>query len=148
MLKRRLFTPGPVPVPDRVRLAMAQPMIHHRAADFLPVFRACRSGLQRIYQTAEPVAIFAASGTGAMEAAVSNLLSPGDHALVVRGGKFGERWAEICDAFGVRTTCIDVEWGQAVEPARVEEALDQQPDIRAVYVTASDTSTAVRHPVK
>ena len=148
MLKRRLFTPGPVPVPDRVRLAMAQPMIHHRAADFLPVFRACRTGLQRIFQTAEPVAIFAASGTGAMEAAVSNLLSPGDHALVVRGGKFGERWAEICDAFGVRTTCIDVEWGRAVDPARVAEALDADPDIRAVYVQASETSTAVQHPVK
>jgi aspartate aminotransferase-like enzyme len=98
MLKRRLFTPGPVPVPDRVRLAMAQPIIHHRAADFIPVFETCRTGLQRIFLTESPVLIFASSGTGAMDAAVSNLLSPGDHALVVRGGKFGERWAEICEA--------------------------------------------------
>ena len=148
MLKRRLFTPGPVPVPDRVRLAMAQPVINHRAADFLPVFERCRRGLQRVFQTECPVVIFSASGTGAMDAAVSNLLSPGDHALVVRGGKFGERWAEICDGYGVKTTCIDVEWGRAVDPAAVARALDANPDISAVYMTASETSTAVRHPVK
>lgn len=148
MLKRRLFTPGPVPVPDRVRLAMAQPILHHRAADFIPLFQACRQGLQRIVQTESPVLIFASSGTGAMDAAVSNLLSPGDHALVVRGGKFGERWAEICQAYGVRTTCIDVEWGRAVDPADVERALDENPDISAVYVQGSETSTAVRHPVR
>ena len=148
MLKRRLFTPGPVPVPDRVRLAMAQPIINHRAKDFLPLFEACRKGLQRCFQTRSPVVIFAASGTGAMEAAVSNVLSPGDHALVVRGGKFGERWAEICEAYGVRTTCIDVEWGRAVEPARVEQALAQHPDVKAVYLQASETSTGVCHPVR
>ena len=148
MLKRRLFTPGPVPVPDRVRAAMAQPVINHRAPDFLPVFRACASGLQRIFQTEQPVLLFAASGTGAMDASVSNLLSPGDHALVVRGGKFGERWDEICRAYGVRTTCIDVEWGRAVDPADVAAALAAHPDVRAVYLQASETSTAVRHPVR
>jgi len=148
MLKRRLFTPGPVPVPERVLLAMAQPIINHRAPDFLPVFQRCKTGLQRIFQTQEPVLILAASGTGAMDAAVSNLLSPGDHALVVRGGKFGERWAEICEAYGVRTTCLDVEWGRAVDPKAVEAALDANPDVKAVYLQASETSTAVRHPVK
>jgi aspartate aminotransferase-like enzyme len=148
MLKRRLFTPGPVPVPDRVRLAMAQPIVHHRAADFIPIFERCRVGLQRIFQTEQPVAMFAASGTGAMDAAVSNVLSPGDHALVVRGGKFGERWAEICEAYGVRTTCIDVEWGRGVDPAEVERQLERNPDIKAVYLQASETSTAARHPVK
>ena len=148
MLKRRLFTPGPVPVPDRVRLAMAPEIVHHRAADFLPIMQRCKAGLRRVFQTEEAVLIFAASGTGAMDAAVSNLLSPGDHALVVRGGKFGERWAEICQAYGVRTTCLDVEWGRAVDPDDVRAALDASPDIRAVYVTASETSTGVRHPVK
>jgi aspartate aminotransferase-like enzyme len=148
MLKRRLFTPGPVPVPDRVRLAMAQPIINHRAADFLPVFRACREGLQRMFQTESPVLLFAASGTGAMDAAVSNLLSPDDHALVIRGGKFGERWGEICEAYGVRTTYIDVEWGKAVDPADVAAALEANPDIRAVYLQPSETSTAARHPVR
>jgi aspartate aminotransferase-like enzyme len=112
MLKRRLFTPGPVPVPERVLLAMAQPVINHRAPDFLPVFQRCKTGLQRMFQTEQPVLLFTASGTGAMDAAVSNLLSPGDHALVIQGGKFGERWVEICDAYGVRTTTIDVEWGR------------------------------------
>jgi aspartate aminotransferase-like enzyme len=148
MLKRRLFTPGPVPVPDRVRLAMAQPMIHHRAADFLPIFAACRQGLQRVFQTEQPVAILASSGTGAMDAAVANLLSPGEHALVVRGGKFGERWAEICEAYGVRATCIDVEWGRGVEPAEVERALAAHPDVAAVLLQASETSTGARHPVR
>lgn len=148
MLKRRLFTPGPVPVPDRVRLAMAAPIVHHRAADFIPIFQACRTGLQRIFQTEQPVLIFAASGTGAMDASVSNLLSPGDHALVVRGGKFGERWGEICDGYGVRTTCIDVPWGEGVDPAAVERALDENPDIKAVFLQASETSTASCHPVK
>jgi aspartate aminotransferase-like enzyme len=148
MLKRRLFTPGPVPVPERVLLAMAQPVINHRAPDFLPVFAQCKRGLQRLFQTESPVLLFAASGTGAMDAAVSNLLSPGDHALVVRGGKFGERWQEICEAYGVRTTCIDVTWGQAVDPGAVAAALDANPEIRAVYLQASETSTAVRHPVR
>jgi aspartate aminotransferase-like enzyme len=148
MLKRRLFTPGPVPVPERVRLAMSPEIIHHRNPDFIPVFQRCKEGLRRIYQTEQPVVLFTASGTGAMDAAVSNLLSPGDHALVVRGGKFGERWGEICQAYGVRTTALDVEWGQAVDPARVREALAQNDDIVAVYVTASETSTGVRHPVK
>ncbi len=148
MLKRRLFTPGPVPVPDRVRLAMAEPIVHHRAADFVPIFNACRTGLQRIFQTEEPVVIFASSGTGAMDASVSNLLSPGDHALVVRGGKFGERWGEICERYGVRTTCIDVPWGEGVDPAAVDQALDANPDIKAVYLQASETSTASRHPVQ
>jgi aspartate aminotransferase-like enzyme len=148
MLKRRLFTPGPVPVPDRVRLAMAQPIIHHRAADFIPVFQKCKAGLQRVFQTESPVLIFASSGTGAMDAAVSNLLSPGDRALVVRGGKFGERWAEICEAYGVHATCIDVPWGQGVDPAELERALEADPEIRAVYLQASETSTASRHPVR
>ena len=148
MLKRRLFTPGPVPVPDAVRLAMAKPIINHRAADFIPVFQKCKTGLQRIFQTEQPVLIFAASGTGAMDAAVSNLLSPGDRALVVRGGKFGERWAEICQAYGVEATCIDVPWGQAVDPAQVERALEADPEIKAVYLQASETSTAVCHPVR
>jgi aspartate aminotransferase-like enzyme len=127
---------------------MAQPIINHRAADFLPVFERCRKGLQRVFQTECPVAIFAASGTGAMDVAVSNLLSPGDHVLVIRGGKFGERWGEICEAYGIVTTCIDVEWGQAVRPVDVATALEASPEIRAVYMTASETSTAVRHPVK
>ena len=148
MLKRRLFTPGPVPVPDRVRLAMAAPILHHRQADFLPLFETCRRGLQRIFQTDEPVLILSSSGTGAMESAVSNFLSSGDRALVIRGGKFGERWAEICEAYGVAVTAIDVPWGQGADPAEVARALDADPEIKAVYLQASETSTAACHPVR
>lgn len=101
-----------------------------------------------MFQTEEDVLILASSGTGAMEAAVSNFLSPGDCALVVRGGKFGERWAEICEAFGVKTICIDVTWGEGVDPAEVERALRDHPEIRAVYLQASETSTAACHPVR
>ena len=143
MLKRRLFTPGPVPVPERVLLAMAQPVIHHRAPDFLPVFAACKRGLQRLFQTECPVLILAASGTGAMDAAVSNLLSPGDHALVIRGGKFGERWQEICEAYGVRTTCIDVDVGPGRRAGRGRAPRSTPtPTSRRVFVQASETSTA------
>lgn len=148
MLKRRLFTPGPVPVPDRVRLAMAAPILHHRQADFLPLFETCRLGLQRIFQTKEPVLILASSGTGAMESGVSNFLSPGDRALVIRGGKFGERWAEICEAYGVAITAIDVPWGEGADPDEVARVLDADPEIKAVYLQASETSTAACHPVR
>ena len=147
MLKRRLFTPGPVPVPERVLLAMAHPVINHRAPDFLPVFAQCKRGLQRLFQTESPVLLFAASGTGAMDAAVSNLLSPGDHALVIRGGKFGERWQEICEAYGVRTTCIDVTWGQAVVRPRSLPRSTRPPHQGGVPASLGD-DTAVRHPVR
>jgi aspartate aminotransferase-like enzyme len=94
------------------------------------------------------VLILSSSGTGAMDAAVANTLSPGDHALVVRGGKFGERWAEICERYGIRTTCLDVEWGRGIDPAEVRRALDASPDVCAVFVTASETSTGASHPLR
>lgn len=147
-MKKYLFTPGPTPVPEEVLLAMAGPILHHRAADFIPLFEEVRKNLKWLYQTEQDVFLFASSGTGAMEAAVSNLLRKGDHALVVRGGKFGERWAEICEAYGVQVTNIDVEWGQAVDPNAIEDALKKNSDIRAVYVQASETSTGVAHPVE
>ncbi len=146
--KPHLFAPGPTPVPTRTLLAMAQPILHHRAPEFEAVMAEVREGLKWLFQTKEEVLIFAASGTGAMEASVSNLLSPGDRALVVRGGNFGERWASICEAYGIATTNIDVEWGKAVRPAAVKAALDADPSIRAVYMTASETSTGVKHPTR
>jgi aspartate aminotransferase-like enzyme len=129
-----------------VLLAMAQPVINHRRARLPARVRGVQARLQRLFQTECPVLIFAASGTGAMDASVSNLLSPGDHALVINGGKFGERWQEICEAYGVRTTTIDVAWGKAVDPAAVAAALDAHPDIKAVFVQASETSTGGAPP--
>src|SRR5574342_92708 len=101
MKKYYLMAPGPTPVPSSVLLAMAQPMIHHRTPAYEALFVEVRAGLQRLFQTAEDVIPFVSSGTGAMEAAVANTLSPGDRALVLRAGKFGERWEEICRAYGV-----------------------------------------------
>ncbi len=148
MKKTLLLTPGPTPVPEDVLEALSRPMIHHRHEPFKAVLSDVREDLKYLFQTREEVLIFAASGTGAMEGAVSNLLCRGDTAIVVRGGKFGERWGEICEAYGVKFIPIDVEWGQAVDPARVQEALDKAPEAKAVYMQASETSTAVRHPVK
>jgi aspartate aminotransferase-like enzyme len=148
MPKYRLFTPGPVAVPERVREAMARTLIHHRAPAFLPVLKEVRANLKRVFQTERDVLLLASSGTGAMEAAVANLFSPGDRVVVVRGGKFGERWAEICDAFGVEAVCVDVEWGCAVGPSEVAAAFESAPDARALLVQASETSTGAYHPIR
>lgn len=147
-MKRYLFTPGPTPVPPEVLLEMAHPIIHHRTAAYSDIFQDVREGLKYVFQTRNEVLVLASSGTGAMEAAVTNLLCKGDRVLVVRGGKFGERWAEICTAYGVEPVNIDVEWGRAVDPVVVERALTDQPDIKAVLLQASETSTGVMQPVR
>ena len=148
MPKYRLLAPGPVPVPERVLQAMARPVLHHRAPEFIPVFEAVRADLKRVFQTEEEVLILASSGTGAMEAAVSNFVSPGDRPVVVLGGKFGERWAELCTAYGAAPECVDVEWGQAVTPEAVREAFERVPEARCLFVQASETSTGVYHPIR
>jgi len=147
MLKRYLLAPGPTPVPPEALLAMAAPIIHHRTPQFSDLFRRAADRSRDLFGTREPVLMLASSGTGAMEAAVTNTLSPGDHVAIVNAGKFGERWVEICRSFGVRVTSVDVEWGRAVEPAAVAAVLAANPDLRAVLVQASETSTAVLHPV-
>jgi aspartate aminotransferase-like enzyme len=148
MIKKQLFSPGPTPVPERVLLAMAGPVMHHRDPGYEVLFQEVREGLKYVFQTKQEVLVLASSGTGAMEAAVCNTLSRGDEALVVRGGKFGERWGEICEAYGVKVTPIDVTWGQAVDPGLIKKALDAKPSIKAVLVQASETSTGVMHPIK
>jgi aspartate aminotransferase-like enzyme len=102
-----------------------------------------RDGLKSLFQTTEEVLLFTASGTGGMEAAVVNTLSPGEKVLVIRGGKFGERWGEICQAYGINFTPIDVPYGKAVDPALVATALEKDPKISAVFTTHSETSTGV-----
>ena len=148
MLKRYLLAPGPTPVPPEVLLAMARPMIHHRAPEFDKLFGEVREDLKWLFQTRNDVLILAASGTGGMEGAVSNFLSPGDKAITVNGGKFGERWTKLCKTFGAQVTELKVEWGHAVDPQAVADALKKDPSIKAVYVQASETSTAVAHDVK
>jgi len=148
MEKKYLFSPGPTMLPPEVLLKMAEPIIHHREPEFEKIFAEVREGLKYLFQTKNEVLIFTSSGTGAMEGAVSNILSRGDKALVIRGGKFGERWGEICKAYGIEFIPIDVEWGKAVDPDRMEKALKSDPSIRAVYTQASETSTGVRHPIR
>jgi aspartate aminotransferase-like enzyme len=148
MEKKYLFSPGPTMLPPEVLLKMAEPIMHHREPEFEKIFAEIRQGLKYLFQTKNEVMTFTSSGTGAMEGAVSNLLSKGDKALVVRGGKFGERWGEICKAYGIEFIPIDVEWGQAVDPAKIQEILKSDPSIRAVYTQASETSTGVKHPIK
>jgi aspartate aminotransferase-like enzyme len=147
-LKSYLLTPGPTPVPERVQLAMARPILHHRAPAFEKLFAEVRDGLRWVFQTKQDVLVLAASGTGAMEGSVTNFLRRGDKVVVVDGGKFGERWWKICQAYGIDPVVVRVPWGKAVDPAQVERALADNPGARAVYVQASESSTGVAHPVK
>jgi len=148
MQKKYLLAPGPTPVPPEALLAMAMPMIHHRAPDFLPVLDAAKKGLQWLYQTKNDVLILCSTGTGGMVGAVNNFLNPGDDVLVINGGKFGERWTKICQAYGMKVEEIAVEWGYAIKPELVEASLKKNPKIKAVFVQANETSTGVYHDVK
>ena len=148
MFKYYLFTPGPTPVPPKTSLAMAAPIIHHRSPQFATVLAEVKENLKYLFQTQNDVLILASSGTGGMEGAVTNTLSPGDKALVVRAGKFGERWAEICKAYGVEVLNIDVEWGRCVKAEQIAHGLDKNPEIKAVFVQAHETSTGVKFPLK
>ncbi|MFZ1057826.1 MAG: alanine--glyoxylate aminotransferase family protein [Candidatus Rokuibacteriota bacterium] len=148
MKKYYLMAPGPTPVPNQILLAMARPIIHHRTPEYEALFAEVREGLKWLVQTTQETIILAASGTGAMEAAVTNTLSPGDKALVVRAGKFGERWAEICAAYGVEVVALDAPFGHTVPPDRVADALKKTPGIRAVLCQHSETSTGVLHDVR
>ena len=148
MQKKYLLAPGPTPVPPEALLAMAMPIIHHRAPDFLPVLDSAKKGLQWLYQTKNDVLILCSTGTGGMEGSVTNFLSPGDDVLVINGGKFGERWTKICQAYGMKVEELIVEWGYAAKAEQVEAALKKNPKIKAVFVQANETSTGVYHDVK
>jgi|SRR5208283_1810925 len=148
MLKRYLLAPGPTPVPSEILLSMAMPMIHHRSSDFLPIIESAKKGLQWLYQTKNDVLILCSTGTGGMVGAVNNFFNPGDKVLVINGGKFGERWTKICQAYGLIVSEIIVEWGYSVKIDVVEAALKKDSDIKAVFVQACETSTGVYHDIK
>jgi len=148
MIKHYLLSPGPTPVPNEVALAMSATMIHHRTPQFNHIFDQVRQGLKKLFGTKNDVLILASSGTGAMEASVANLFSPGDKVLVINGGKFGERWLNIANAFGLSPIELEVEWGQAVKVDTVEKQMKAHPDLKGVMIQASETSTTVLHPVK
>ena len=146
--KQRLLTPGPTPLPEDVRLAMAQDMIHHRKPAFKEIMGDIQQGLQHLFGTSQPVIPLTSSGTGAMTAAVTNLFKPGDTVLVIEGGKFGERWSDIADAHGLEMVILPVNWGETVKVIDVLNSLDRWPAIKGVLIQASETSTGVLHPIQ
>jgi len=148
MEKWRLLAPGPTPVPQDVLNEMALPIIHHRAPNYKAIFKKVAEDLKYVFQTENDVIVFASSGTGAMEASVANCFCKNDKVLVIRGGKFGERWGEISEAYGLNPVYIDVKWGTAVKVDDVKDALKSNPDIKGILVQASETSTGVKHPIK
>ncbi len=143
--KLMLMIPGPTPVPENVLLAMAKHPIGHRSGDFSDIMAEVTENLKWLHQTQNDLLILAASGTGAMEAGIINFLSPGDRVLVGCNGKFGDRWAEVCDAYGLKTEKITAEWGKPLDPEQFRAVLEADKDktIRAVIITHSETSTGV-----
>ena len=141
MKKLRLFTPGPTMVPEEIMLEMAQPMQHHRTAWYRDMHKELHGLLQYLFQTKAMCLTFTGSGTSAMEGAIVGCCPPGHKALVYRNGKFAERWAKVCAAFGIDHTAVDVEWGHGVKVDDVKKAMDADPKLDTVIVVHSETST-------
>lgn len=148
MKKHYLLTPGPTPIPPEVAIKSALPILHHRTSEFGEIFEKVVEGLKWVFQTKNDVFVMASSGTGAMESAVVNLLSPNDKVLVASCGVFGNRWAKICQAYGLEPILIEEEWGKAVVSAKVQEAINKNPDIKVVFTTHTETSTGTLNDLK
>lgn len=146
--KNYLLTPGPSPVPPEVLSRMAEPIIHHRTPQYQEIFKEVCEGLKFVFKTSKPVYTFTSSGTGAMESAIVNFLSPGDKVITVDAGKFGERWGKMAAAFGLDAKVIKIEYGKPVEPRQIEEALKAEPKTKAVYTTLCETSTGTAMDIK
>ena len=143
-----LLTPGPTPLPPQVREALGRSIQHHRTGQYRQLFARVVQNLKTVMQTSQTVCCLISSGTGAMEAAVVNLLSPGDEAIVILGGKFAERWQNLCRAHGIHVFTVPVEYGDAVDPDKVESALKTHPKAKAVFAILLETSTGVVHDIK
>src|SRR5262252_2237960 len=146
--KQRLLTPGPTPLYPPALHAMMASDVHHRTEDFRKSYRSCLADLKEVMGTSNDVLMFCASGTGAMDASVSNLFSRGDKVIVCTAGKFGERWAEIAKAYGLDANVISVPYGQVVSARQVEGALAADPAVKGVFVQASETSTGAAHDIR
>src|ERR1700692_2095252 len=144
--KTRLFTPGPTPLLPAAQFAMAAADMHHRTPEFRALFQKVLAQLKVFVGTRNDVLLLSSSGTGAMEASVSNLTSPGDRVLVLTAGKFGERWTDLAKAFGCQVEVVSAPYGQTFDLAAVTKALT--PEIKVLYMQATETSTAVRHDVE
>ena len=148
MKKEWLFTPGPTPIPPEALLAMAQPIDYHRSDAAVTLIKDVLEKLKHVFQTEKDVLFLTSSGTGAMEGTVANLLSRGDKVIVIRSGKFGERWSDICIAYGIQVIPIDVTYGHSVELQTVETLLRAHPDVKAVFATLCETSTGALHDIE
>jgi aspartate aminotransferase-like enzyme len=146
--KQRLLTPGPTPLYPPALHAMMASDIHHRTEEFRNVYKSALADLKEVYGTSNDVLCFAASGTGAMDASVSNLFSAGDKVIVCTAGKFGERWVEIAKAYGLDANVLKAEYGEVVTPDRIEAALKAEPATKGVFIQASETSTGAEHDVE
>lgn len=146
--KQRLLTPGPTPLLPQALHAMMGSDIHHRTEDFRKLYRGVLSALQRVFGTSNDVLCIVSSGTGALEASVTNFLSPGDRVIVCSAGKFGERWVSLAKVFGLDPVVLNAPYGDVVAPHRVAEALAANPSARAVMLQASETSTGAAHDVR
>jgi aspartate aminotransferase-like enzyme len=145
---QHLLLPGPTPLPDEVLQASARQMVNHRGPEFGRLLAELLDGLRQVFMTRASILPFASSGTGGLEAAIVNLCSPGDVVIAVSSGWFGERFADIAEAFGVRVVRVTAPWGQVVDPEDVRQALARHPEARAVLVAHSETSTGVRQDVQ
>ncbi len=148
MKKNYLLSPGPTPVPERILLAMAQPIIHHRTPQFSAVFGAAADKLKGLFHTKQDVIILSSSGTGAMESAVVNCFNKGEKVISVNGGKFGERWTKIAQAFDLVVDEVKIEWGNAVDPQDIKKRLDADKDIKGILIQATESSTTVKMPIR
>jgi aspartate aminotransferase-like enzyme len=142
-----LRIPGPTALPPAVREAGARQMINHRGPEFAAMLDRILTGMRPFFGTSSDIAMLSAAGTGGLEAAVVNVLSPGDRVLGVSIGSFGDRFAEIARTYGADVTKLDVEWGQAADPTVLREALAADPNYRAVLLTHNETSTGVMNPI-
>jgi aspartate aminotransferase-like enzyme len=147
-LKQYLMTAGPTPLPPAVSQVMAAPMLYHRAPAFVEVYARVLERLKAVFQTENDVLLLSSGGSGGMESAVANLVRAGEPALVASCGKFGQRWAELCDAFGADTVHWETEWGRKVDPGELERKLAEHPDVEVVFTTLSETSTGVVNDIR
>jgi len=146
--KQRLLTPGPTPLYPKALFAMLGSDLHHRTDEFRSIYKSVLADLKELMGTANDVLVLVSSGTGALEASVTNCFSPGDRVIVCSAGKFGERWAEITKAYGLNTILIEEPYGKVVAPEALEKALAANPDVKGVFVQASETSTGAAHDVR
>lgn len=146
--KYYLLSPGPTPVPDDVLSAAAEPIIHHRTPEFSAIFMEVIEGLKYVFETKQDVYVLTSSGSGAMETAVANTLCPGNKAITINGGKFGERWGKICRAYGVEVREIALEWGEDYTKEQLAEELEANPETKAVFATLSETSSGTIYDIK